>query len=197
LFVFQKRWEGLLRRALCRASGQEPATRGKKWKSKSAKTSANSVDSVIDENVDMSAGLIDPEAESNERHFDSRSVDHNVDRKIDQNLDYNVDRMVDQNIDRNVDRNFDRKADQNVDEKIDRNIDRRVDRNVDQGAGNLRFVTQFVDVSTDLDRLLSQNFSESTFSTEAGHTLGIIGLHTCGDLAAASLRIFLAKEAAR
>ena len=33
-FILQKQWEALIRRALCRASGEKPPRRGKNWKSK-------------------------------------------------------------------------------------------------------------------------------------------------------------------
>jgi hypothetical protein len=115
-----------LRRALCRASGQEPPSRGKKWKSRNIK---NENDSEIAENVEQI--------------------------KVEANLD-----------------------------------------------DNLRFVTQFIDKKTDIDRLIDQHFSdrnvnESSLAPKNARRFGIVGLHTCGPLASSSIRIFLAKDGGR
>ena len=39
----QKQWEALIRRALCRASGQVPPKRGKHWKSKEKSENSESI----------------------------------------------------------------------------------------------------------------------------------------------------------
>lgn len=105
-FDLQKQWEALIRRALCRASGQDPPKRGKHWKSKS---------------------------------------DNNPDQE-------------------------------NPEEKLT--------------LDNLKYDTLFVDTSTDLRAIFS-----SKFGSETGEKMGLIGLHTCGNLAANSLQIFLANDA--
>ena len=61
---------------------------------------------------------------------------------------------------------------------------------------NLRFVTEFVDESTDIDQLMAQNFPAKTYSTKERRRFGIVGLHTCGSLATSSIKIFLAKDGA-
>jgi len=62
---------------------------------------------------------------------------------------------------------------------------------------NLRFVTEFVDVNTDIDQLMAHNFPEGVFPAQEKRNFGIVGLHTCGSLATSSIKIFLAKEGAR
>ena len=56
----------------------------------------------------------------------------------------------------------------------------------------LKLSTQFVSDKTDLGQLVAEQFAELPCSR-----LGIVGLHTCGNLAASSLRIFLASESVR
>ena len=165
-----------MRRALCRASGQEPPTRGKRWK--------------------------------------SRQTQINIDKQAKAEIQNNTDTETPQNID-NVESN---ESTKNTGKKID---------------DNLRFVTQFVDESTDIDQMIIENFTDATFeeeqlsvgkeltanltfndevkchltsrkrqseeksSTENERNFGIVGLHTCGPLASSSLKIFLAKDAAR
>ena len=58
--------------------------------------------------------------------------------------------------------------------------------------GKLSVLTQFVDTSTDLPKLLLESFPvDSGVPADVGHNFGIVGLHTCGNLASDSLRIFL------
>ena len=102
----QKQWEALIRRALCRASGQVPPKRGKHWKSKE-------------------------KSEPTEENQTPVSND-----------------------------------------KLE--------------LKNLEYDTLFVDPSTDLKSLFESHFGPKS------DPLGLIGLHTCGNLAPASLRIFLA-----
>ena len=183
--LFQKRWDGLLRRALCRASGQEPPTRGKRWKSRQAQINADKQEKAEEQN---NAGVRQDIEDQN-----------NTDKEVN-NGPPNV---------------------ENVQENTEKNLD-----------DNLRFVTQFVDESTDIDQMIIENFTDSTFveqlsagkelttnlaipdalkydlatrkrhfdgksSTENERQFGIVGLHTCGPLASSSLKIFLAKDAAR
>ena len=108
-----------MRRALCRASGQEPPSRGKKWKSR-----------------------------NKEKETDSDLVES---------------------------------------EKVEKSLD-----------DNLRFVTQFIDKKTDIDRLMEQHFTDGNLICPKNvRRFGIVGLHTCGPLASSSLGIFLAKDGAR
>ena len=180
---FQKRWDGLLRRALCRASGQKPPTRGKRWKSRQAQINT------------------DKQKKADEQNNSGERTD-----------------IEDQN---NIDIEPQNNA-ENVQENTEKNLD-----------DNLRFVTQFVDESTDIDQMIIENFTDSTSleerisvgkelvtnltmpvalkcglsirkrhfnaksSTENERQFGIVGLHTCGPLASSSLKIFLAKDAAR
>ena len=53
----------------------------------------------------------------------------------------------------------------------------------------LKFVTQFVDTTTDLQDLLRTHFDDGHSTSSR---MGVIGLHTCGNLAPNSLRVFLA-----
>jgi len=108
----EKQWEALIRRALCRASGEKPPRRGKNWKSK-----ANAKEND-DQNND----------EENSQKSDSQKLE----------------------------------------------------------LTNLIFDTLFVDTSTDLKSLFESHFGPKS------EAMGLIGLHTCGNLAPASLRIFLA-----
>jgi len=55
----------------------------------------------------------------------------------------------------------------------------------------LKLSTQFVSDDTDLGGIVEQQFSN--FS----HRMGIIGLHTCGNLSPSSLKIFLASKSAK
>jgi len=106
----EKQWEALIRRALCRASGEKPPRRGKNWKSKASQNDQN-------------------DEESN-----------NSQKSENQKLELT----------------------------------------------NLIFDTLFVDTSTDLKSLFESHFGPKS------EAMGLIGLHTCGNLAPASLRIFLA-----
>ena len=56
---------------------------------------------------------------------------------------------------------------------------------------NLKYDTLFVDTQTDLKQLFLTHFDEFDATNQK---LGLIGLHTCGDLAANSLQIFLAND---
>ena len=58
---------------------------------------------------------------------------------------------------------------------------------------DLKNVTQFVDINTNLQMLLNENFNLDG----SDHKFGIIGLHTCGNLAVNSMRIFLANHNAK
>lgn len=60
-------------------------------------------------------------------------------------------------------------------------------------ADNLKYVTKFVDIQTDLQSLLIENFSsdEKDFVKFDGNRLGLIGLHTCGNLASDSIKIWI------
>jgi len=55
----------------------------------------------------------------------------------------------------------------------------------------LKFVTQFVDTQTDFQSLLRSSFGGGGEDEEEVARMGLIGLHTCGNLAPDSLRIFL------
>jgi len=55
----------------------------------------------------------------------------------------------------------------------------------------LKFVTTFVDTSTDFQALLKDTFDQGDTEEEGNDRMGLIGLHTCGNLAPDSLRIFL------
>ena len=56
---------------------------------------------------------------------------------------------------------------------------------------NLKYDTLFVDTKTDIKGLFSTHFDDFDQMNEK---LGLIGLHTCGNLAANSLQIFLAND---
>ena len=184
---FQKRWDGLLRRALCRASGQEPPTRGKRWKSRQAQINADKQEKAEELN--------------------------NTGERQDIENQNNIDKEQNNEPPNNA---------ENVQENTEKNLD-----------DNLRFVTQFVDESTDIDQMIIESFTDSSSveqqlsggqelttnltipdvlnsdlstrkrhfngksSTENERQFGIVGLHTCGPLASSSLKIFLAKDAAR
>jgi len=72
-------------------------------------------------------------------------------------------------------------------------------------SDRLKFVTQFVDTLTDFEALVEESFSSTEASKVDGDSgnvssgkdsakkMGVIGLHTCGNLAPNSLRVFLAK----
>ena len=109
----QKQWEALIRRALCRASGQDPPKRGKHWKS-----GLNSKDSSL------------VEEESNKKELILE---------------------------------------------------------------NLKYDTMFVDTQTDLKSLFANHFNDDD-DAQSDEKMGLIGLHTCGDLASNSLQIFLAND---
>ena len=130
IIFFQKRWEALIRRALCRASGQEPPKRGKHWKSKqnSTETAENS-ESIAETTTKNSESLI---------------------------LD------------------------------------------------NLKYDTIFVDTQTNIKELFAAHFENCANNDEKSANcanedeksskFGLIGLHTCGNLAPSSLQIFLASK---
>lgn len=84
----EKRWDGLLRRALCRASGQEPPTRGKKWKSRIHENTENGDDQTENEKVE-------------------KNVEKNVDRALHDNLRF-VTQFIDEktDIDNLIERHF-------------------------------------------------------------------------------------------
>ena len=54
--------------------------------------------------------------------------------------------------------------------------------------GTLKVITQFVETNTELSKLVQNELETS--DEEPG--FGIVGLHTCGDLASNSIKIFLA-----
>ena len=59
-------------------------------------------------------------------------------------------------------------------------------------ADNLKYVTKFVDIQTDLQSLLIENFSSEIKDAKFnGNRLGLIGLHTCGNLASDSIKIWI------
>jgi len=63
----------------------------------------------------------------------------------------------------------------------------------DSSVGDrLKFVTQFVDTETDFQSLLKENFDLDGGTGK--ERIGMIGLHTCGNLAPDSLRIFLSNN---
>jgi len=69
-------------------------------------------------------------------------------------------------------------------------------KNDDKSAlgDRLKFVTRFVDTSTDFQALLKDTFDQGAIEKEeegSNDRMGLIGLHTCGNLAPDSLRIFL------
>ena len=59
---------------------------------------------------------------------------------------------------------------------------------------NLRYDTLFVDTTTELQALMRRHFPDQDQGRDFGR-LGIMGLHTCGNLAADSLKIYLANPA--
>jgi len=61
----------------------------------------------------------------------------------------------------------------------------------DSLGDRLKFVTRFVDTSTDFQALLKDTFAKGDALEGGNDRMGLIGLHTCGNLAADSLRIFL------
>lgn len=60
--------------------------------------------------------------------------------------------------------------------------------------GRLELVTQFVDTDTNLPKLISKRFDDSSGNSKesspssAASLFGLIGLHTCGNLAADSIK---------
>ena len=61
---------------------------------------------------------------------------------------------------------------------------------------NLKYATKFVDVDTNLPSLMREHFSDNGSGTGQifEEKLGLIGLHTCGNLAANSIKIWLKNE---
>ena len=53
--------------------------------------------------------------------------------------------------------------------------------------GRLHHATQFIETDTDLPQLLSGHFGPSEASSSSN--FGIVGLHTCGNLAANSIKV--------
>ena len=76
----------------------------------------------------------------------------------------------------------------------------KIETDLDSDSKNenkLRIMTEFVDEKTNLISLLDQNFvvenSENSGNPEKSEKrFGIVGLHTCGNLAPDSMKIFLA-----
>ena len=60
-------------------------------------------------------------------------------------------------------------------------------------TNNLKYVTKFVDIQTDLQSLLIENFpfEEKNLVKFDGNRLGLIGLHTCGNLASDSIKLWI------
>ena len=114
----------MIRRALCRASGQDPPRRGKRGKNWKITSQENS--------------LTDDQPPKNEE-----------------------------------------KTNKENDEKLK--------------LENLKYDTLFVDTQTDLKELFTNHF-EIGGHDRVDETFGLIGLHTCGNLAANSLQIFLAND---
>jgi hypothetical protein len=99
-YLLQKSWQALIRRASCRANGEQPPKRGKHWKSK-------------------------------------------------QNSQLEIDKLI---------------------------------------LSNVSYDTVFVNPNTDLKSLFETHFDND----QDGSKFGLMGLHTCGNLAPDSLKIFLA-----
>lgn len=61
---------------------------------------------------------------------------------------------------------------------------------------NLKYATKFVDVDTNLPSLMREHFSDNGSGTGQifEEKLGLIGLHTCGNLAANSIKIWLKND---
>lgn len=57
-------------------------------------------------------------------------------------------------------------------------------------------LTKFVETGTDIPALLAESFAGEKVAEDGGR-FGLVGLHTCGNLASSSLRIFLASASAR
>ena len=74
-FILQKQWEALIRRALCRASGEKPPRRGKNWKSKASQNDQN------DEESNNSQKSENQKLELTNLIFDTLFVDTSTDLK--------------------------------------------------------------------------------------------------------------------
>ena len=63
-------------------------------------------------------------------------------------------------------------------------------------ADNMKYVTKFVDMQTDLQSLVTDNFpsDEKNCVTFDSNRLGLIGLHTCGNLASDSIKIWIKND---
>jgi len=151
----EKQWEALIRRALCRASGQDPPRRGKRRKN--WKDSEN------------------PEKNLNEA----------VEKNSTTNLQSNPDENPGANPEENPHLNPDLPDPNTGEEKPGQKEDSKLK------LENLKYDTLFVDTETDLKQLFLTHFCDFDTSNEK---FGMMGLHTCGDLAANSLQIFLAND---
>ena len=101
-----------MRRALCRASGQEPPTRGKKWKSRNLEKS---------------------EVENGDHQTENEIVDKNVDRALHDNLRF-VTQFVDEKTD--IDNLIERHFADNSDE--DRNDVTKKRRQIEDASKSVR-----------------------------------------------------------
>ena len=64
------------------------------------------------------------------------------------------------------------------------------------GKSRLHNLTKFVETGTDIPALLAESFPTENVRDDGGK-FGLVGLHTCGNLASSSIRIFLASSPAR
>ena len=142
----EKQWEALIRRAQCRASGQDPPRRGKKgkvWKNP-------------EENPGKNPG-------TNPEEYSEKNLNENPEAQ----------------------EKFPSDKQHKNHEKPNQKEESKVI------LENLKYDTLFVDTQTDLKQLFSTHFDEFDATNQK---LGLMGLHTCGDLAANSLQIFLAND---
>jgi len=153
----EKQWEALIRRAQCRASGQDPPRRGKKgkvWKNP--------------ENPGEIPG-------ENPEKYPEKNPGTNPEKNPEKNLNENPEAQ-----------------EKFPSDKKHKNQEKQKQKEESKVIlENLKYDTLFVDTQTDLKQLFSTHFDEFDATNQE---LGLIGLHTCGDLAANSLQIFLAND---
>jgi len=162
----EKQWEALIRRAQCRASGQDPPRRGKKgkvWKNPGENPEKNPK-----ENPEQNPG-------ENPEEIPEEIPGENPEKNPEKNLNENPEAQEKFPSDKQL-KNHE-KPNQKEESKVI--------------LENLKYDTLFVDTQTDLKQLFSTHFDEFDATNQE---LGLMGLHTCGDLAANSLQIFLAND---
>ncbi len=64
-------------------------------------------------------------------------------------------------------------------------------------GGPLTLVTQYIEEDSDLGDILRAKEDKSQGEEEEAGRLGVVGLHTCGSLAAASIKLFFSTRSAR